>query len=146
MVNYNTSAVDHVFAALADATRRAIVATLATRGEMTVSALARPFAISLPAVLKHLNVLEVAGLVAREKRGRSVYCRLEPRPLYDVRAWLDHYERFWNANLDRLEAYLEQQPCPRRAHTKTTTPASSSSATSTPRRRRSGARGPSRAR
>lgn len=107
MVNYEPPPLDATFAALSDPTRRAIVARLAGAGELSVSSLAEPFAISLPAVLKHLTVLVDAGLVVREKRGRTVHCRLEPGPLRAAADWLVHYEQFWNERLDRLERYLE---------------------------------------
>ena len=92
-------------AALADPTRRAILARLA-HGETSVTALAEPFAISLPAVSKHLKVLERAGLIARGRSAQWRPCRLDAAPLREVAAWLGHYRRFWEDSLDRLDDYL----------------------------------------
>ena len=94
------------FAALADPTRRAILARLAL-GETSVGELAKPFEMSLPAVSKHLTVLERAGLIARGRAAQWRPCRIEPGALKDVDAWLEHYRRFWEASLERLDAYLE---------------------------------------
>jgi DNA-binding transcriptional ArsR family regulator len=105
MVNYPDPSLNAVFAALADPTRRAILARLAQR-ESTVSQLAEPFSISLPAVGKHLRVLEQAGLVKTEKEGRIRYCRLEPKPLHEATAWLEHYRSFWEKRLEALELHL----------------------------------------
>ena len=99
---------DRTFAALADPTRRAILARLAL-GEANVSELAAPFRMSLPAVSKHLKVLESAGLLLREKRGREYRCQLDPTPLQVGRAWLDEVRQFWDARLDALARYLEQE-------------------------------------
>lgn len=93
------------FAALADPTRRAILARLAD-GEASVTELARPFDMSLPAVSRHLKVLERAGLVARGRDAQWRPCRLEAAPLRDAAGWLEHYRRFWERSLDRLEEYL----------------------------------------
>ena len=93
------------FAALADPTRRAILARLAL-GEASVTELARPFEMSLPAVSKHLKVLERAGLIARSREAQWRPCRLEASPLKDAAGWLEHYRRFWEESLDRLEDYL----------------------------------------
>jgi DNA-binding transcriptional ArsR family regulator len=93
------------FAALADPTRRAILARLA-RGEASVTELAEPFAMSLPAVSKHLKVLERAGLIARGRAAQWRPCRLEAGPLKDVTEWLEHYRRFWDESFDRLDDYL----------------------------------------
>src|SRR5215475_1850783 len=95
------------FAALADPTRRAILARLAT-GEASVSELAAPFAMSLPAISKHLKVLEHAGLIARGREAQWRPCRLEAGPLQNATEWLEHYRRFWEQSLDRLEAYLPE--------------------------------------
>lgn len=99
------------FSALADPTRRAILARLVS-GEATVTELAEPFDMSLPAVSKHLKVLERAGLIARNREAQWRRCRLDPAPLRDASAWLDHYREFWEQRFDRLEAYLAeiQQP------------------------------------
>jgi DNA-binding transcriptional ArsR family regulator len=101
---------DHLsttYAALADPTRRAILARLAA-GEATVGELAEPFAMSLPAVSKHLKVLERAGLIARRRQAQWRPCRLEAGPLKDAAQWLDHYRRFWDESLDRLDDYLAE--------------------------------------
>jgi DNA-binding transcriptional ArsR family regulator len=93
-------------AALADPTRRAILARLAL-GETSVTELAEPFAMSLPAVSKHLKVLERAGLIARGRDAQWRPCRLQAGPLKDVADWIDHYRRFWDGSLDRLGDYLQ---------------------------------------
>jgi DNA-binding transcriptional ArsR family regulator len=93
------------FAALADPTRRAILARLVL-GETSVTELAEPFAMSMPAVSKHLKVLEHAGLVTRGRAAQWRPCRIEPAALKDVDDWLESYRRFWEAGLDRLEEYL----------------------------------------
>ena len=93
------------FAALADPTRRAILARLAS-GEASVSKLAEPFNMSMPAISRHLKVLEHAGLIARSREAQWRPCRLEARPLKDVSAWVEHYRRFWEQSFDRLDAYL----------------------------------------
>jgi DNA-binding transcriptional ArsR family regulator len=97
---------DATFAALADPTRRAILARLA-RGETTVQDLAEPFTMSLPAISKHLKVLERAGLIVRSREAQWRPCRIEPRPLKDVDDWLDRYRRFFDESFDRLDAYLK---------------------------------------
>ena len=93
------------FSALADPTRRAILARLAS-GEATVGELADPFAMSLPAVSKHLKVLERAGLISRGREAQWRPCRLSAAPLRDAADWIDDYRRFWEERFDRLEAYL----------------------------------------
>ena len=93
------------FAALADPTRRAILARLAS-GETSVSELAEPFEMSLPAVSKHLKVLQRAGLIARGREAQWRPCRLAAGPLKDASDWLEHYRRFWEESFDRLEDYL----------------------------------------
>jgi len=100
---------DHLsatFAALADPTRRAILARLGL-GETSVTALAKPFRISAPAVSKHLKVLERAGLIARSREAQWRPARLEAGPLKDAAQWIEHYRRFWEESLDRLETYLK---------------------------------------
>ena len=99
------------FQALADPTRRAILARLA-QGEASVNDLAKPFAISQPAISKHLKVLERAGLISRSREAQYRPCRLEPEALKRVEEWLEEYRRLWDARLDRLETYLSklQQP------------------------------------
>ena len=95
------------FAALADPTRRAILARLAL-GETSVGELARPFDMSLPAVSKHLKVLERAGLIARSREAQWRPCRIEPQALREVDGWLEGYRRLWKERFDRLEAYLQK--------------------------------------
>jgi DNA-binding transcriptional ArsR family regulator len=98
---------DAIFAALADPTRRAILARLA-HGEATVTELAGPFAMSLPAVSKHLKVLERAGLIARGRDAQWRPCRLEAEPLKEVAGWMENYRVFWDESYDRLDAYLRK--------------------------------------
>jgi len=98
---------DAVFAALADSTRRAILARLAS-GEASVTDLAKPFDMSLPAISKHLKVLERAGLIARGRDAQWRPCSLNAGPLKDVADWVDHYRRFWEESLDRLDEYLRE--------------------------------------
>jgi DNA-binding transcriptional ArsR family regulator len=103
------------FAALADPTRRAILARLAT-GEASVKDLAEPFEISAPAVTKHLKVLQRAGLITRTRHAQWRPCRLRARPLRDVSAWVEHYRRFWEERIDRLEDYLRELQAADRKH------------------------------
>ena len=109
MVNYLEVSLDNVFSALSDPTRRAILQRL-TNGTATVTELAEPFAdeMSLPAISKHLRVLETAGLVAREKEGRIHHLRLRPHALKDAAAWLAFYRQFWEEQFDSLAQYLDQ--------------------------------------
>src|SRR5215467_6834411 len=109
MVNYEPDPLNGLFAALSDPTRRAVLARLSEAPELSVTALAAPFAMSLPAVLKHLVVLEVAGLIRRRKSGRTVSCRLNAAPLQEAQRWLRHYERFWADRLDALARYLADE-------------------------------------
>jgi DNA-binding transcriptional ArsR family regulator len=95
------------FGALADPTRRAILARLAS-GEASVTELAEPFAMSMPAISKHLKVLERAGLIARGREAQWRPCRLQAGPLQDVAGWVEHYRRFWEESLDRLDDYLKE--------------------------------------
>ncbi len=97
----------HTFAALADPTRRAILARLAG-GETTVSELAEPFAMSLPAVTKHLKVLERAGLISKGREAQWRPCKLEAQPLYDASNWIEQYRQHWEQRLDRLQEYLRE--------------------------------------
>ena len=106
MVNNSSERLDSVFSALSDPTRRAILDRLA-RSEATVMELAAPFEMSLPAVSKHLRILEHAGLIAREKEGRIHHMRLTADAMKDAAEWLGHYRRFWTDQLDNLAAYLE---------------------------------------
>ncbi|MBI4696472.1 MAG: helix-turn-helix transcriptional regulator [Gammaproteobacteria bacterium] len=139
MVKYSHETLDRTFSALADPTRRALLARLGTEDDVSVSALSRPFALSLPAVMKHLKVLELAGLITQAKQGRTVSCRLRPNALDEAQAWLDAQREFWNARLDRLAAALEEEPCP------TPKTRASRSRAASPRRPRASSRpGPSR--
>jgi DNA-binding transcriptional ArsR family regulator len=108
MVNYSSTTLDRTFAALADPTRRALLARLAAKNNLSVSELAKPFAMSLPAIMKHLDVLSDAGLVKRSKSGRIVSCRLAAAPMESAMEWLHRYERFWTDRLNRLSAFLEE--------------------------------------
>jgi DNA-binding transcriptional ArsR family regulator len=108
MVNYSER-LDRTFAALVDPTRRAILARLEREDGASISALAQPFAIKLPAVMKHLDVLDDAGLIRRSKAGRTVTVRLRPQPMREAMDWLRRYERFWSSSLDRLAAYAEAE-------------------------------------
>jgi DNA-binding transcriptional ArsR family regulator len=103
------------FAALADPTRRAILARLVT-GECSVTELAEPFDMSLPAVSKHLRVLERAGLIARGREAQWRPCRLEPAPLKEVAAWAEHYRALWEQRFDRLDTYLQQLTTREKTH------------------------------
>ncbi len=98
---------DATFAALADPTRRAILERL-SRGETSVKELGRPFAISPPAITKHLKVLERAGLITRSREAQWRPCQLNAAPLRDAAQWIEHYRRFWEESFDRLDAYLRQ--------------------------------------
>ena len=110
MDKFQEAALDRVFAALADPTRRALLERLdAEEAPLSVSELARPLTMSLPGVMKHLDVLEAAGLIARRKTGRTVACRLTAAPLEDATRWLGRYERFWSEGLDRLAALVEDR-------------------------------------
>lgn len=103
------------FAALADPTRRAILARLAN-GEASVTELAKPFDMSLPAISKHLKVLEAAGLIARSREAQYRPCHLEAGPLKDIADWLEFYRRFWEQSFDRLEAYLKEIQTKEKGH------------------------------
>ena len=103
----NTDHLSATFAALADPTRRAILARLAS-GECSVTELAEPFDMSMPAVSKHLRVLEQAGLIVRRRDAQWRPCRLEPAPLKDVAAWTDRFRAIWEQRFDRLETYLQE--------------------------------------
>jgi DNA-binding transcriptional ArsR family regulator len=98
---------DHTFAALADPTRRAIVARLA-QGDATVGELAKPFEISLPAISRHLKILEKAALISNERQGKHRLCRLEREALASVAEWIDFQRTFWSGSFDRLDARLKQ--------------------------------------
>jgi DNA-binding transcriptional ArsR family regulator len=109
MVNYHERQLDRTFAALVDRTRRAILARLEREPGASVTELAKPFAIKLPAVMKHLDVLDEAGLITRSKTGRIVTVRLRAEPMKEAMDWLRRYERFWSKSLDRLAAYAENK-------------------------------------
>lgn len=108
MVKYSDEAINVTFAALADPTRRAILARLAD-GETSTTILAEPFDVSLQAVMKHLRVLEDAELIIREKQGRVSRCRLNASPLRDAAEWINQYKRFWRSRLDALETHLRRR-------------------------------------
>jgi DNA-binding transcriptional ArsR family regulator len=98
---------NETFAALADPTRRAILAKLAL-GETTVTELAKPFSMSLPAISRHIKVLEHAGLISQGRQAQWRPCRIEPKALKDIAEWMEDYRRFWSESLDRMEAYVER--------------------------------------
>jgi DNA-binding transcriptional ArsR family regulator len=145
MVHYSATPLDHVFAALADPTRRAVLARL-REGEQDVSDLAEPFGMSLTGFIKHLSILEGAGLIERRKQGRVVSCRLTASGLKGALEWLERYEQFWTTRLDRLHAYLERKEGIAWKPHSTTPPASKSAASSKPPSPRSTRRGRSRKR
>jgi DNA-binding transcriptional ArsR family regulator len=107
MQQASSQQLDATFAALADPTRRAILARLAS-GEASVNELAEPFDMSQPAISKHLRVLERAGLISRSRDAQRRPCRLEAKPLAEADAWLEHYREFWEASFDRLDSLLEE--------------------------------------
>jgi DNA-binding transcriptional ArsR family regulator len=149
MVKYSDQTLNRTFAALADPTRRALLARLDKRDSISVSELAQPFSMSLPAIMKHLDVLSDAGLIARAKTGRIVACRLTAGPMEQAMDWLNRYQRFWSDNLDRLAAFVEEDKWPSN-QALPAMPASSpdraspSSAVSTRAPKRSTRRGPTR--
>ena len=104
----SSDSLNSTFAALADPTRRAILARLASGGEASVKELAEPFEMTLPAVSKHLKVLERAGLISRGRVAQSRPCRLEADPLREVADWVEQYRRFWEQSFDRLDEYLHE--------------------------------------
>lgn len=107
MVKYKPNSLDSVFSALADPTRRAILECL-TAGELSVGQLAEPFDISMPAISKHLRVLEHAGLLVQEKDGRIRRCHIETEPLKAASDWLEQYSQFWEARFDALATFLQE--------------------------------------
>src|ERR1700730_7731785 len=143
MVKYQHTDLDHVFAALADPTRRALITQLSEGESASISDLARPYPMSLPAIMKHLDVLTDAALISRTKTGRTVICSLTAAPLEQAMGWLRRYEHFWSEQLDRLAAYMEEESC-RANHPSEPSLASRSSAVSTSRRKRSSEPGRSR--
>ncbi len=108
MVNYSPVELNTTFGALSDPTRRAIIEQLST-GEATIGELASPFNISLPAVSRHIRILENAGLLIRRKVGRVHYCQLGSDPLQDAADWLENYRQFWEGQLDALADFLESE-------------------------------------
>jgi len=108
MVEYQQQVLDDVFSAVADPTRRAILENLARR-PATITEIAAPFPVSLNAISKHIMVLERAGLLQREIRGREHLCRVVPRPLQEATGWLERYQRFWEERLDALERYVAKK-------------------------------------
>src|ERR1043166_471288 len=118
MVNYKPRQLDRIFATLAPPPRRGIPAPLAEQDSLSIGALAEPFSIKLPAVMKHLDVLGNAGLIKRKKHGRTVDVRLSPEPLRGATEWLRRYERFWSPALDRLAAHAERKELEARAAAK----------------------------
>jgi DNA-binding transcriptional ArsR family regulator len=153
MVKYQTAPLDRTFAALADPTRRALLARLGEHDTVSVSELARPFPVSLPAIMKHLDVLSDAGLITRAKTGRTVACRLSAAPMAQAMEWLNRYQRFWSTQLDRLAAFVEEDAClpnpnlpnPNlRKPGPSKSPASPSNVVSMRRRRKSSRPGPTR--
>ena len=145
MVKYQDQTLDRVFAALADPTRRALLSRLQEHDGLTVSDLARPFPVTMPAIMKHLAVLSDAGLIVRHKSGRSVACTLTAAPMEDAMNWLTRYQRFWTRQLDRLAALVENDQCPPPNSTPKTSassnPASPSNVVSLRRRKKSTPRG-----
>jgi DNA-binding transcriptional ArsR family regulator len=132
-----TPHLDRTFAALADPTRRALLARLTERDTVSVSELARPFSMSLPAVMKHLDVLSDAGLISRTKTGRTVAVQLTAGPMEEAMQWLHRYQQFWTQQLDRLAKFIEEESC-------SPSPASPSNAISTENPSRSSQPGPTR--
>jgi DNA-binding transcriptional ArsR family regulator len=139
---------DRVFWALSDATRREVLERLGEQGGATVTELAQPHGMSLPGFMKHLRVLEDAGLVTRSKEGRVVRCELAAKPMQEAAMWLAHYEKFWHEQLDALGRYLYHQeevnPWPRAPSSKNQ--ASASPGTTRSRPKKSGGHGPTRKR
>ncbi|HTL25110.1 MAG TPA: metalloregulator ArsR/SmtB family transcription factor [Burkholderiales bacterium] len=148
MVKYSDDDLDALFAALADRTRRHVLESLADDSNLAVSELAAAHEMSLPGFMKHLQVLENAGLIARSKEGRVVSCELSAAPMEQAAAWMSRYEKFWREKLDSLARYLYQQeelhqwnrPPSRKSH-RSPLPAATPS-----RRKGSGGRGPTRKR
>jgi DNA-binding transcriptional ArsR family regulator len=145
MVKYSSNTLDATFSAVADPIRRAILTRLA-HGEASVTELAGPFNVSLPAISKHLRVLETAGLLSREKDGRIHRIRLAPEPLKQAAEWIAYYRQFWEEQLDRLSDYLnelnkKEEPL-WSPNLKTSKPASSSNGRLRSPGRRSSGRGP----
>jgi DNA-binding transcriptional ArsR family regulator len=151
MVNYKSTDLNRTFGALADPTRRAILARLA-QGEASVSELAEPFRMSLPAVSKHLRILEDAELLRRTVDGRVHRCRVNTAPMREAMQWIETYRRFWDSRLDALADHLsrnvstEESSWQHRNRSSSSTLRSSSSVSSTPRAKKSSKPGPTRKR
>ncbi|MEO5934273.1 MAG: metalloregulator ArsR/SmtB family transcription factor [Duganella sp.] len=150
MVNYKDPHLDLVFAALSDATRRGVLAQLES-GSRSISELASGYDMSLPGFMKHVAVLEAAGLIARSKEGRVVSCQLEAAPMREAAQWIARYEQYWTGQLDALGRYLYHQeeltPCKEQKQEADKNPARSASPDTTPSPpTKSGARGPTRKR
>lgn len=141
MVKYSDDDLDTLFAALSDRTRRHVLESLAA-GDRQVTELAGEYEMSLPGFMKHLGVLENAGLIARSKEGRVVSCELSARPMQQAAVWMSRYEKFWTEKLDSLARYLYQQE-ELQTWNKTSgkSPSSTSSGTTPSRRKKSGGRG-----
>jgi len=138
MVHYSDAALDVVFAALADPTRRAVLTAL-SEGSQPVTGLANPHPMSLTGFMKHLRVLEDAGLIERSKDGRVVHCTLSAEPLQEAAVWLSRYQQFWTKRLDSLARYLYEQEelSPSTPHS-SSAPRSPSPTATTRRRKKSG--------
>jgi DNA-binding transcriptional ArsR family regulator len=149
MVKYRASHLDVTFAALADPIRRGMLERLA-RGEASAGELAKPFKVSLPAISRHLRVLEHAGLLARRKTGRVHRCRLNPSPMQDAAQWIARYQKFWEHQFDALAKFLEEKQEESSAWQQkpasTPKPRSKSKGSSKPRAKKSSKRGPTRSR
>jgi len=149
MVKQKDPALDLVFAALSDATRRDVLERLGDGGSHTVTELAQPHGMSLPGFMKHLAVLETAGLIARSKEGRVVRCELDAAPMQEAAMWMARYQRFWSERLDALGRYLyhqEEVEAWKEPEPNKTPLASPSSDATRSRPKGSGARGPTRKR
>ncbi|HSV54723.1 MAG TPA: metalloregulator ArsR/SmtB family transcription factor [Burkholderiaceae bacterium] len=147
MVKFENESLDLIFAALSDSTRRDVLDALG-RGSSTVTELAQPHGMSLPGFMKHLRVLEDAGLVVRSKEGRVVRCALSAQPMQEAAMWMSRYEKFWTERLDALGRYLyhqEEIKAWKKAPPKTS-PRSSSIAPTPSAPKKSGTRGPTRKR
>lgn len=140
MVHYSGEPLDAVFGALADPTRRAVLAKL-RHGDRSIGELAEPFGMSLPGFIKHLGILQDAGLIERKKTGRVVSCQLKGGALKAALAWLERYEEFWNTRLDRLGAFLEKKESEKWKSQSTKRPVSKSDASIKPPSPRSTRRG-----
>ena len=145
MVKYSDAELDAVFAALAHPARRGILESLSD-GDLAVTELAAPHDMSLPGFMKHLKVLEDAGLVTRNKEGRVVSCTLSAEPMKDASAWMSRYEKFWTEKLDSLARFLYQQEELQTWNKSAKNPRLPSADTTPSRRKKSGGRGPTRKR